>query len=465
MKWLRDNPDIARQLINAARAKYPYTDLDPEDPKRVFGRGGYWGRMLGGFLGGLTGNSTIKSLATSAFDKAGDYIADAIPGGNLMASGAEALHRAVTGSGDYNMSDDMSMSMADISQSVPSFGGGSTDHVRIRSREYLGPVLGSAPLRIDNFLINPGDSVTFPKLSKLAQFYQQYIINGCIFYYKTTSGISTNSADTAIGQVHMAMNYDSGEPLYTTKQDLVGSQYSNSGMPSQDVAHGIECAAFTNGAEVKRIRHGDSGDAKADPLATDQGRFYLAVEGTNAAATRIGELWVTYDVTLIKSRDSKGGECASAHFLRLGNQTSTSLFNGAVAQYDTIGLSMTGNVITFPKYIEPGKYRIELWITPTASPPTGNHVIWKAPTITAVSGGSILCNNLENYPLQGDVVSWTIVPDAFNATYFINIDQGAGVSVVSVTFDSSIMIFGSPQSLMMRIWVSRVPDAIGHGLF
>lgn len=452
LKFLATHPAEAQQVMSAAKAAEP-DSMQVEDPKAIFGRGGYWGRMLGGFLGGLTGNSTIKSLATSAFDKAGDYIADRIPGGNLLASGAEALYKAASGRGDYTL--------GDSSQIVPSFAGGSMDHVRIRSREYLGPILGSAPLRIDNFVLNPGDTVTFPKLSKLAQFYQQYIMNGCIFYYKSTSGISTNSADTAIGQIHMAMNYDSGEPLYTSKQDLVGSQYANSGLPAQDIVHGVECAAFTNGSEVKRIRHGDSGDAKADPLATDQGRFYIAVEGTNAAATRLGELWVTYDVSLIKSRDSKGGEVAAARG-KIDNATAAALFGSSLPwYYNTIGCQAFGNQLVFNKYSEPGLYKIVIRTQSSGQPATGNSVwIWNPPAITTMTGGTVVRNRTESNGMMMDISAISFYPLEWSAEYYIKIDVGAGVSTITVTFSDNMMIFNNTNFNFVELFVTRVPDAL-----
>jgi len=450
MKYLRSNPEAAKQVLVAAGA--PQDPMDTSDPTKVFGRGGYWGRMFGNWLGGLTGNSTIRSLSTSAFDSAGDYLADRIPGGNLLASGAEALYKAASGRGEYHLQDGSGSSL------VPSFAGGTQDSIRIRSREYLGPVQGSAPLRIDQLLINPGDQVTFPKLSKLAMHYQQYIMNGCIFYYKTTSGISTNSADTAIGQVIMAMNYDSSEPAYTTKQDLMSAQYSNSGFPAQDIAHGIECAPFTNGSEVKRIRHGDSSDAKADSLNTDVGRFFLAVEGTNAAATRIGELWVTYDVTLLKSRDSRGAEVTS--FRASGaNAPAASLFTNLSTTYNTMGVTLNGNQIVFPKYIDPGVYRIE--IQTIQGPPgawnANANVLLSWPQVASSSGITLLYGPVEENGIAC-IGAPTSVPFYQSMSQYIRINSLQSGTAPSLTYSAGLMVNNATTVTNLSLIISRVPD-------
>lgn len=424
----------------------PEDPMDISDPTKVFGRGGYWGRMFGNWLGGLTGNSTIKSLATSAFDKAGDYVASRIPGGDLIASGAEHLYKAVSGRGDYTMPDGSGSSL------VPNFGGGTQDSVRVRSREYLGPVNGSAPLRIDELLINPGDQVTFPKLSKLAQHFQQYIMNGCIFYYKSTSGISTNSADTAIGQVIMATNYDSGEPVYSTKQDLMAAQYSNTGFPAQDIVHGIECAPFSNGSEVKRIRHGDSGDLKADPLNTDVGRFHLAVEGTNAAASRIGELWVTYDCTLIKSRDSKGGEVSSyaADHAVLGG-----ILQAPTVLYNTLGITMSSNSIIFPKYVDPGLYAVTFVAKNGGSLTGGPNTLWNPPVLIPVNGCQVF-QSAENFSIDvpGAV---TYAPTNYSAVTFVRVLSLQTGTAPQVNISSGTIMHNS-ANMDMRVSICRVPD-------
>lgn len=457
LKYLASNPAVAKDVVEkATAASRDPNAMEVESARQVFGRGGYWGSLLGGLLGGLTGNSTIKGIASSIGDKAGDFISDRLGLGGF-ASGAEAAHKAVggwlpfglSGRGDYSMG-------GDSSQIVPSFGGGASDNIRIRSREYLGPVLGSSPLRIDHLLVNPGDATTFPKLSKMAMFYQQYIMNGCIFYYKSTSGMSTNSADTAIGQLHMAADYDTSNPLYSSKQDLVGSQYHNACLPSQHAMHGIECAAFTNGTEVKRVRHGD--ELNVDPMTTDVGRFYIAVEGTNAAASRIGELWVTYDVTLIKSRDSKGAEVVGAR-IEHPNSSNLDLLGSAKPQYNTLGIAVNNNTISFPKYVEPGVYMMVLTLHKnTAVAPAGVVNVWQPPLLENELGLNILQNRIENFEtIASNPTAW---PAHFSAYYLISIDQGAGVPVVSVKFNNSAIVLNDTVFDSTSLFITRMPDAM-----
>lgn len=470
MKLLRSGDPLAAQLISRAQSVVddPANAYNPTDPRRVFGRGGYWGKMFGNWLGGLTGNSTIKSLASSAFDSAGDFIADSIPGGNLIAGGAEQLHKSISGRGDYSMSSSMS-------QSVPNFGGGEVDHVRIRSREYLGPISGSSDFKlVGRLLLNPGNHAAFPQLAKMAAHYQQYIMRGCVFYYKSTSSLATNTADPALGQVILAMNYDASEPSYASKAEMLQSQYCSSGAPAQDVVHGVECAAFSNGSEVKRIRHGDPSENFADPLNTDVGTFQIAVEGTNPLATRIGELWVTYDVMLIKGKDSKGSE------IPLTDVTCTSFSSDVQFDYlvqpsfkvNTLAMEVeSSSVLSFPRFIDDGQYLMTIYQAANLSSTSlfikslcnldRYHLAF--PQITGI-GCTVRCSNntvgsscsigsLE----VGDSVWLAPKP---SATFIVDVRTNISNPVAKLVFSSNIY---SPPSSPIVFPVDSVGPALTNG--
>lgn len=459
------------QNARAAQAKAAAS----ADPKSIFGRGGYWGRMFGDWLGGLTGNATIKNWAGSAFDSAGDYIADSIPGGNLLAGGAQALHQSISGRGDYTVSDAMS-------RSVPSFGGGEVDHVRVRSREYLGPISGSSDFKlVARLLINPGNHTAFPQLAKLAAHFQQYIMRGCVFYYKTTSSVAVNTADPALGQVVLAANYDASEPSYASKAEMMQSQYCSAGVPSQDIVHGIECAAFSNGSEVKRIRHGEPAEFMADPLNTDVGTFQLAVEGTNAAATRIGELWVTYDVLLIKSKDSKGSEVPLFDATFQG--TSAAPLGALTQRVNTLGVVVedpglpfyaANRTLVFPRFLDDGKYHMSIdLISPTVPDVNGNVAglvsagtyAFRMPTIDTL-GCSIVRFSPGNAAehVFADLDSQLTMSSVQSAHYIVDVRTTISNPIAMIRFGAGgLGDLAWPlhqNNGRIRVVISRVPDLL-----
>lgn len=483
LKMMADeqNAAMVQPLLAAAKAQAdaapaPLSNKDIFKSGRVRGRGGYWGKMFGDWLGGLTGNSTIKSLMSSAFDSAGDYLAGAVPGGNLIAAGSEALHKSISGSGDYTINDAMS-------HAVPSFGGGEVDHIRVRSREYLGPISGSSDFKLDSrLLINPGNHAAFPQLAKLAAHYQQYIMKGLIFYYKTTSSVAVNTADPALGQVIMAFNYDATEPSYSSKAEMLQSQYCSAGAPCQDIVHGVECAPFTNGSEVKRIRHGDPSENISDPLNTDLGTFQLAVEGTNLAATRVGELWVTYDCVLIKSRDSKGSE-VPLYDATFSGDAVVGPFETLVQQrFNTIGMEPSSDnafydqptTLVFPRFMDDGKYLLQ-WqlINPAPSDPiTGQDFAvvqnleyglryptfnTRGCTITSISNrpdGDMLYNG------SGVNILPSLAAKAV-ATYIVDIRTTITqpVAMIKVNLNETVWPVNK-SSGQTRIIISRIPDLL-----
>ena len=383
-----------------------YADRDAAQIVKIMGKGGYWGERFGRWLGGLTGNDTIKDWAGRAFSSAGDYVSAAVPGGGLIASGAEALAKA-TGHGAYNLHRWPGVSTQPIRMSgqgayhmeapstalqVGTFAHGDVEHINIKSREYLGAINGASAFTLSTLVLNPGLLQTFPQLSKLAMHYEQYQFNGLIFWFHSTSGESTNSADTAIGELMMANQPDSTEANPLNKQQLVRMDSAKQAKPSIDQLHGVECV----GAPMKFIRHGDPIEAQQDANRFDYGKFHLAVEGCNAAVTRLGELWVTYDIDLIRSRDSKGQE-VSAYRADVTGSVSEALFDlPAVVsvKYASLPLGIAGNTVTFPQFVCDGDYAITLQLFGVST--TNTTFQMRAPIIQSVTQCSIIRNNADN---------------------------------------------------------------------
>lgn len=173
----------------------------------------------------------------------------------------------------------------------------------ISHKEYIGDIITSSvagDFKIESFPINPGLSETFEWLAQIACNYSEYVLEGCLFMFRSMSADALNSTNTALGTVIMATQYNSYEPIFTSKAEMESYEYAMSGRPSEDMIHPIECdphqsvmtQLFTRTADVPQ----------GDLRMYDIGKFSIATTGFQAADVNIGELWVTYQVCLVKPK-------------------------------------------------------------------------------------------------------------------------------------------------------------------
>lgn len=200
----------------------------------------------------------------------------------------------VMGWGDYTIKKN-TIAYPSQATSVPTFGRGS---IRITHKEYVGTVTSTEGFSNSGVTLNPGLASSFPWLSTIAGNFEQYRWNGLIFNYVSTSGDALNSTNTALGKVVMATEYNAMDELYYSIQQMMGSEFSNMGKPSDNILHAVECAPHEQAVKLYWVRTGPAPSA-SDLRLYDHGVFQLATQGTQAE-TQVGDLWVTYDVTLFK---------------------------------------------------------------------------------------------------------------------------------------------------------------------
>lgn len=237
--------------------------------------------------------------------------------------------------------------------------------VILRHREYLGDVVTSAVaggFTVQSYPIQPGLPVTFPWLSQVADSFEQYELRGMIFEFKSTSADALNSTNTALGTVIMATQYDVTRASFANKVQMENHEYASSARQSSSMLHPIECARSENVLSELFIRTGSSASADFDLRFTDFGNFQIATVGGQAASVNIGELWVTYEVRLIKPQlilnDGAAGGYA-AHIRQSTGVTTTNPFGTITpAIQGNLGLTLSGtnsNVVNFPNWLEVGQ--------------------------------------------------------------------------------------------------------------
>jgi len=219
--------------------------------------------------------------------------------GAEIGASAGNLFRTITGFGDYKVN---SNTLATTVDALPAFGNVNRG-TRISHREFLFDVVTSptpGAYNVEKVPIQPGLLESFPWLSATAENYQQYELHGVVYEFKSNSYDALASTNTASGTVVMATNYNVLEPDFNNKFTMEQTQFTCSSKPSRDLMHPIECARSDSSTVLRYTRPGPV--TAGDLRLYDWGNFYIATVGMQGSSTNIGELWVTYDLTLLKPK-------------------------------------------------------------------------------------------------------------------------------------------------------------------
>lgn len=215
-----------------------------------------------------------------------------------------------TGLGDYNVQFNSLINPGSSTASgnihINTTGRGTT----IRYREYLGDlavhptVVGG--FNVTEYKIQPGNVTTFPWLAPIAVQFDQYIIQGCILEFKTTTTDATTNS--AIGSVIAASFYDVDDPAPTSKSSMLNTAYSAEAKMSEDMLHGIECEPSELSRNVYYTRVlGGAQATNADLSDYDVCNTYFATQGGSlTAGTIIGSMYVHYEFTFLKEKPYAG---------------------------------------------------------------------------------------------------------------------------------------------------------------
>jgi len=207
--------------------------------------------------------------------------------------------KTISGFGDYTVNSNTVSTIGDSADSIPAFIRETSNSVRIRHREFLGDVTatGSVVFNANTYSVNPGNRATFPWLYSIARKYQQYRMHGAVFVFKTMS--TDYAAASALGSLVMASNYDTRDKVFTSKLDMENTEYCVSTKPSRNVSHPIECDPRQTGNNLYYIQPDDT--IPIEPLLYNLCNTTIATVGSSAPSGAVlGELWLTYDVELLK---------------------------------------------------------------------------------------------------------------------------------------------------------------------
>ena len=331
----RRAPIYTRSTRTVARPKPQYRSAPARDLFRGLGRGALALLPYAAAAGG------------SLLGPAGGVI------GGALGTAAKGLVGSIAGLGDYQVNVNTLMS----SDPVPEFKSAGPRCTMIKHREFIQDVVGSANapsvFNISTFPIQPGNSMTFPWLAQIAQNFEQYRFHGLIFEFKTSSG--NTSTTPQLGTVILATQYNALAPVFTNKQEMENYEFAGSVVPSQNIIHPIECDPRQTQCNGIFNINTNNNLLGGDKRLYDLGDFSIATIGLPSSAETCGELWVSYDVCLMKPRlNPSSGSVADHYYSPLGTGfTSGSQYFGTDSALTTDSDDFTnlasGTTITFDK--------------------------------------------------------------------------------------------------------------------
>lgn len=357
--------------------------------RRIAGNGKYrvfdapeLGSNLGNALGSVVGGAIAPGIGSAFGGQVGGYLGKALGQG----------FRSLTGFGEYTIHENTVLYPDRV---VPSFG---DDSIRVRKREYIADINATQAFSNNFFAINPGLSDSFPWLSSIANNYEQYHFNGLVFQFVSTSSDAiASTTDLGLGQVVLATDYNAADAAYVNLPQMLGTMFSNSGKPSENIMHAIECAPAEQAQKLYYVRSGDHPEG-TDIRMYDIGSFQLATQNMPADYTGMGQLWVSYDITLCKSvqNNQLGFDLNTDKYILTAPAVTTAYFgtSRALAEHSNLGTTVNGTTISFPPTLSSGYYLI-IWavygdstavVSPTVATTNCTSVsAWNNDTATTVS--------------------------------------------------------------------------------
>lgn len=174
---------------------------------------------------------------------------------------------------------------------------------RIRRREFVDNIYMSNAFQNRLFPISAATRDTFPWLSQIAQYYEQYKILGLVFGFRSLTANAIAAGSPAMGSITFATSYDVSENIFATKIEASNSLFATSCKPSESMLHPIECdpeqtpnTPLYTGSNINQF-------FVSDYRLNFMGLLQVLTQGAPAGAADnylAGELWVTYDVLLYK---------------------------------------------------------------------------------------------------------------------------------------------------------------------
>lgn len=389
-------------------------------------------------------NILPSNLGSTLGGAAGSFVGGPIGGviGAGLGGLAQGLLKHITGFGDYNVAVNTLMGEGFSPSELINM---SKNAVCLRHREYITDIVASADFSVQAFPINPGMEQSFPWLAGVANNFEEYMITGMIYEFKTLSADYTTASSAALGYVAMATQYNALLPDFVDKIHLENYEFSNSAKPSETFIHPIECKRSLNPVSQLYVRS-QAVEANADARLYDLGKFQIATGG-NSGTGVLGELWCTYEICLFKPKLVEIDDALLSSHWQLNSAANASPLGAAVATYlsgSNLPCVLTATTITWPSHVVNGLFLISYvaW---------GGSATIDDPTVSATT------NCAQETYMKGDTVDYSSVPQNGVAAITYSFS-----TVVRISGPSAVVTFAGdgtlPTSPTADLWITQLND-------
>lgn len=172
---------------------------------------------------------------------------------------------------------------------------------RIAKREYIGDVYMTTGFTNNYYKITATNVKLFPWLSRIALNFEQYKFLGLTFGFRSlTANALGSTGNPSMGSLTICCEYDVNGAPAVTKVQANSMMFAVSCKPAESMLFPIECDPETtpNQPLYTATNQRVSGAVEDKRLET-LGLVQFCTQGAPQVYT-CGELWVTYDVLLIK---------------------------------------------------------------------------------------------------------------------------------------------------------------------
>lgn len=385
------------------------------------------------------------SAQTQSFKKAGKLLGEALGGSRLtrkLGGVAGARLARLMGHGDYvetNMGDTATVpnpvKVNSLMSGSPQMGTfDNHGSVRIQHREFISDIISGTSNVFTNssYIVNPGLSSVFPFLAQIASNYEMYRFHGLTFEF--VSATSPFGA-TSLGVWVMAMEYNAAAAAFTAKPQMENSDYAMSSRLDSHGMYGVECKALTSAQVYYYVRSpvNPVGPTGTPVNLVDFGLFQFAQVPGIAAGSNMGELWVTYDVELIRPRlvapnTADVYSVAYPHFSGDGvpDIAPESEFKTGVLANATFTNTATSMVLTLPTAVKGQVYTIDYTWNSNISGLLG---AVDTSTFSYTNASTSTLQLKQQVPASTETISANQVAWAFTQTFVITATAPATVTV------------------------------------
>jgi len=240
--------------------------------------------------------------------------------GGWLGGAADALFGSIIGAGDYA---DIEPPIAIANNSIMGITTPAAANVpmmhrdkestRITHREYIGDIgMTTAFYNGLQLNISPTTKTLFPWLSSMTPHFQEWKMLGAVIEYKTLSSLTTGAA-AGMGSVSMMIQYDVYKPAPINKTQALNVMFAVSGRPCDSMMLPIECDP--NETPNQPLYMLTDSFSPPDLHEYVMGKFFLITVGGQAVYPSAGELWITYDIMLMKPiMPAPGSFAVMSHF-------------------------------------------------------------------------------------------------------------------------------------------------------